>query len=167
MEIHRGQLRAAPIATALHNDIALNLRSVLRGSGDARSAPGWVFVADVDIEFPVEPEEVRAPDVAGYRRERWQPAWRQVVPIPAPPNWLCEVWSPGNSLTDREELMRVYYEAREVETVWTIDPALSTLKVFRREAKGWKRELVVDSFDERLSAAPFPSVSLTLAELME
>jgi len=94
-----------------HNDIAFRLRARFEQARQSAALGGWEFVTDVDIDFQLDPEEVRAPDVAGFRRERWLPAWRRSVPIPEPPTWLCEIWSPSNSQQDREDLLRVYYDA--------------------------------------------------------
>jgi Uma2 family endonuclease len=166
MEIHRGLARLSPSPAPEHNMAAVRLASLLDSAARLGSLTGWVFVADNDIDFQLEPEEVRAPDVAGYRRERWQASWRRAVPIPEPPDWLCEIWSPGNSHDEREELLRVYHEARVIEYVWTIDPALPALKVFRRGPKTWRRELVIDELDKAFEAPPFVGVELVLGVLL-
>ncbi len=167
MEIHRGLARAAPSASPEHNMTAVRLAAQLDGEARTGALAGWVFVMDVDIDFQLPTEEIRAPDVAGYRRERWLPEWRRSVPIPQPPNWLCEVWSPGNSPEDREDLMRVYFDASAVESVWTIDRALPALKVFRRGPTTWRREPVIDDLDVTFEASPFLGVELTLGMLLE
>jgi Uma2 family endonuclease len=167
MEIHHGIARAVPRPMPEHNNTLHELFSALKGGVRSGTLTGWVFVADSDIDFQLDPEEVRAPDVAGYRRERWMPEWRRTVPIPQPPNWLCEIWSPGNSQQDREDLMRVSHDASTVEYVWTIDPALPALKVFRRGPTTWRRELVIDALDVVFEAQPFPGVALTPDALLE
>lgn len=167
MEIHRGSARATPSAMPEHNMAAVRLAAQLDAAARSGTLAGSVFVVDNDIDFQLDPEEVRAPDVAAYRRERWLPEWRRSVPIPEPPNWLCELWSPSNSPQDREDLLRVYYDARTVEYVWTIDAELPALKVFRRGPTTWRRELVIDDLDTVFEAAPFVGVEITLRALFE
>jgi Uma2 family endonuclease len=166
VEIHRGELRSAPTPTANHNLVANRLQFRLSRDFSDRGVEGWHFITATDIDLCIDPEEVRAPDLAGYRLDRWEESWGNEVPIPAPPNWLCEVWSPGNSLDDREALLDAYYAAREIEAVWTIDRAATSLKVFVRGAARWRRTLVVEDVDVAFRAPPFPSVELTLRELL-
>ena len=166
VEIHRGELRATTTPTANHNLVANRLQFRLSREFSDRGVEGWHFVTATDIDLCIEPEEVRAPDIAGYRLERWAESWGDEVPIPAPPNWLCEVWSPGNSLDDREVLLDAYYAASEIEALWTIDRAATSLKVFVRDAARWRRTLVVEDMDVAFRAPPFPTIELTLRELL-
>jgi Uma2 family endonuclease len=132
----------------------------------ADGAVGWGFVTANDIDLCIEPEEVRQPDIAGYRLNRWQPAWYDTSPIPAPPNWACEIWLPGNSLAYREELLEAYFLASSRESVWTIDRETLTLKVFTRGVKRWRRVLVVDDLATTFRAPPFETIELSLGELL-
>lgn len=166
VEIHRGELRDAPTPTANHNLVANCLQFRLSRDFSDRGAEGWHFVTATDIDLCIEPEEVRAPAIAGYRLERWAASWGNEVPIPASPNWVCEVWSPGNSVDDREALLDAYNAASEIEAVWTIDRAATSLKVFVRGAARWRRTTVVEDMDVAFRAPPFPSIELTLRELL-
>ena len=166
LEIHRGAVRAAPSPTPGHNRWARRIANRLDADERDDGAEGWVFVTANDIDLCIEPEEVRQPDIAGFRRSRWQAEWEDTSPIPAPPNWACDIWSTGNSLTDREELLEAYFAASDVEAVWTIDRATATLEVFERGAKRWKRTLLIDDPTTRFRAAPFESIELTLHELL-
>jgi Uma2 family endonuclease len=168
MEIHRGIVREVASPTRMHDRIIFELRTLLRPvTRRTNTDERWVIVSDVDIDFQLDPEEVRAPDLAGYRASRWRDEWDETVPLPQAPDWLCEVWSPGNTQQDREDLMSVYYDSSAVEYVWTIDRALPALKVFRRGPTTWRRELVIDQFDVVFEAEPFPGVELTLDALLE
>ncbi|MFO0562421.1 MAG: Uma2 family endonuclease [Polyangiales bacterium] len=166
LEIHRGVVRAAPSPTPGHNRWARRIANRLDPDESDDGADGWIFVTANDIDLCIDPEEVRQPDIAGYRAARWRAEWDDASPIPAPPNWACEIWSPGNSLTDREELLEAYFAAAEVESVWTIDRASATLKVFVRGASRWKRFLSIDDSATRFRAPPFESIELSLSELL-
>jgi Uma2 family endonuclease len=166
LEIHRGVVRAAPSPTPCHNRWARRIVNRLDPDERADGAAGWVFVTANDIDLCIEPEEVRQPDIAGYRLHRWQPAWDDMSPIPAPPNWACEIWSSGNSLAHREELLEAYFLASAVESVWTIDRKTLTLKVFTRGTKRWRTVLVVDDLATTFRAPPFETIELSLGELL-
>jgi Uma2 family endonuclease len=165
MEIRHGELRAAPTPTAGHQRVAGRVFALLDGASRTGSLADWGFLR-ADIELRHEPEEVRAPDVVGYRVSRWRDEWDDVVPIPEAPDWLCEVWSPSNTMDDREELMRVYFASPAVEYVWTIDRATETLKVFRRGATTWRRARVIEDVGEVFTAEPFAGVTMTLRGLL-
>jgi hypothetical protein len=92
--------------------------------------------------------------------------WGDEVPIAAAPSWLCEAWSPGDSLPDREALLDAYGAASEIEALWTIDRAARSLAVFVRDGARWRRALVVEDMDVTFCAPPFLTVELTLRELL-
>ena len=80
-----------------------------------------------------------------------------------PPDWVCEVLSPGTSRVDRGPKRRVY--AREgVKHLWFIDPIEKTIEVFRLEGQNY---LLIASFEDEAVARlePFEAIELELGAL--
>ncbi|MBI5482655.1 MAG: Uma2 family endonuclease [Deltaproteobacteria bacterium] len=122
---------------------------------------GWVILDEPYIRFG---EDVREPDLAGWRRERWVGIPRR-GPIPVMPDWICEVLSCSTEAEDRTVKMPLYARAK-VGHLWLLDPDPATLEVYRLEAQGW---LLVSSHARPgpVRAEPFDAVELDLTPLWE
>ena len=84
-----------------------------------------------------------------------------------PPDWVCEILSPGTEAIDRGKKMRIY--RREcIGHAWLINPITRTLEVYRldpgHEPARW---LLLDTFEDDaiVSAEPFEAFALALALL--
>ena len=116
---------------------------------------GWVILDEPRIRFV---DEVRVPDLAGWRAERF--AATDTGPLFVIPDWICELLSPGTARTDRMDKLPLY--ARHgVGHVWLLDPLLQTLEVYRLQGASW---VLVRTFgaDDRARAEPFDAVELDL-----
>jgi Uma2 family endonuclease len=102
------------------------------------------------------------PDLAGWRRER-MPALPNVAFVTLPPDWVCEVLSPGSVRIDRVKKLRIYAE-QGIGHAWLVDPDAQTLEVFRLESGGW---LLAQTFEgaAAVRAEPFEAVELELGDL--
>lgn len=80
-----------------------------------------------------------------------------------PPDWVCEVLSPGTAATDRVLKMPIY-AAQGVRNLWVIDPAARLLEVYRIEGGKWLL-LGAHGGADRVRAEPFHEVELDLAHL--
>jgi Uma2 family endonuclease len=80
-----------------------------------------------------------------------------------PPDWICEVLSPGSFRFDRKQKMPIYAE-QGVRNAWLVDPVERTLEVFRLVENRW---LLLATFadDERVRAEPFDAIELELGLL--
>jgi Uma2 family endonuclease len=92
---------------------------------------GWVILDEPELLFG---EEIRCPDLAGWRVERYEEP--EDNPIMLVPDWICEVLSPSTSRTDRVEKMPLY-ASYGVGHLWLIDPLAETLELYRREGSLW------------------------------
>lgn len=99
------------------------------------------------------------PDVAGWRRERWQPAGDEVG-VQVAPDWACEILSPRTERLDRGSKMDAYVRAG-VGFVWLIDPALRMVEAFRAEGGKWVR-LGAWQDDVRARIAPFEAIEVAI-----
>jgi Uma2 family endonuclease len=65
-----------------------------------RSGPGgWFILDEPELHFD-DRETILVPDLAGWRRER-MPAPPQSAGLELPPDWLCEILSPGTAIATR------------------------------------------------------------------
>ncbi len=118
---------------------------------------GWIILDEPRIRFG---EEIRVPDLAGWRKERW-PGFARTGPIVVVPDWICEVLSPGTQGRDRTSKLALYARA-QVSHAWLVDPVERTLEIYRRQENGW---LLAASFKgvQRVRAEPFEAIELDLA----
>jgi branched-chain amino acid transport system ATP-binding protein len=118
-------------------------------------------------------DPVRA-GVASWDRISWCPIWpagggsgcrscRTRPTLRLPPDWVCEVLSPGTARIDRADKMPIYAEYG-VSFLWLIDPALHTLEAFVLRDGHWSLEHVYQENDE-VRAVPFDAVAFSLAGL--
>ena len=160
-EIIHGQLithpRPAPRHTVASSAIGDELVSPFQ---KGRGGPGGWWILD-EPELHLGPH-ILVPDLAGWRRER-MPEMPDTAYFTLPPDWICEVLSPGTARTDRADKMPIY-TAQGVPFLWLIDPALCMLEVFVLREGRWSLEHVYQQDDE-VRAAPFDAISFPLAGL--
>lgn len=133
-EIAAGEVRVLPRPRPRHVRAAsmLGARLVRIYGWDSDDGPGgWVILDEPELRFG---DEIRCPDLAGWRTERYEEP--EDNPITLVPDWICEVLSPSTSRTDRVEKMPLYAE-HGVGHLWLIDPLAETLEVYRREGSLW------------------------------
>ncbi len=107
-------------------------------------------------------EDIMVPDVAGWRRDRLS-VEADVAYSTIPPDWLCEILSPGTERFDRAyKLPR--YAAAGVQYLWLIHPVDRTLEVQRLHEGKW---LILATYldDAMIRAEPFEAISFDLAQL--
>lgn len=66
---------------------------------------GWWFA--VEALVAIAGDEVRRPDVAGWRRERLREMPAE-APVRVVPDWVCEVLSPSSASNDTVEKMTLH-----------------------------------------------------------
>ena len=156
-----GELYASPRSALPHAVVSSVLGADLGGPFQrGRGGPGgWWILFEPEIHLG---EDVVVPDLAGWRRERVPLAPRGAA-MDLPPDWVCEVLSPGTARLDRAEKSRVY--AREgVGWLWFVDPAARVLEAWRLERGRWV-QVAVHAGEARARVEPFDAVELELAAL--
>ena len=155
-EIIDGALVTHPRPTPRHSAAGAALGIEIGGPFQrGRGGPGgWIFL--VEPELHLGPHVV-VPDIAGWRRERFDKAPEKAW-IESAPDWLCEVLSPSTRYFDRGPKRRIYAEAG-VSYLWLLDPVEQVLEGFQLAAGKWLLAGTVGGADEvRLppfEAAPF------------
>jgi len=171
-------VRAAPkhmVAELVHGVLHLQPRPRLRHArsasalgealgppfnwGDDNGPGGWLILDEPELHFG---EHVLVPDLAAWRRERL-PELPDEPYLTLPPDWVCEVLSPGTEAFDRGEKVPIYASVG-VSHVWLVDPAERTLEVLRQTGAHYS---VVGVFhaDTPARAEPFEALELRLSRL--
>ena len=120
---------------------------------------GWFFAIAPELHLG---DDVLVPDLAGWRRERMG-AFPDAPAIDLPPDWVCELLSPGTRRFDLTE-KRALYGARSVGHLWLIDPNEATLEAFALRGGAWVLLGTVGGSDE-VRLPPFEAIGFPLAGL--
>lgn len=166
-EVIDGELSLMPRPKPRHAHATVRLSGRLRGFSDpdGDDPGGWVILVEPELHLGPRPD-ILAPDLAGWRRERFpEGAFDDGAPaaITVAPDWVCEVLSDSTETKDRGKKRRIYRRER-VGHYWLYDPRDGSLEVSRLENGRW---LEVDVFegDEPVRAEPFEAVAIPLAAL--
>jgi Uma2 family endonuclease len=163
-EVVGGVLYTHPRPAMPHTRTASRLGDLLGGPFDrGRDGPGgWVILDEPELHLH---DDIVVPDLGGWRRTRLPRVPMEAAFISLPPDWVCEVLSPGTQAFDRSDKLDVY--AREgVAHAWLIDPLAKMLEVWRLEREKWLR--VATWRDAAVvRAEPLDAVDLELAALWE
>ncbi len=160
-EIIHGQLITHPRPAPKHAVASSAIGDELVGPFQkGRGGPGGWWILD-EPELHLGPH-ILVPDLAGWRRERL-PTMPDTAFFTLPPDWVCEVLSPGTARTDRADKMPIY-AAQGMPFLWLIDPAPRTLEVFVLREGRWSLEHVYQQDDE-VRAVPFEAIAFPLADL--
>ena len=159
-EIIAGELVVSPRPNSPHAHAASDLGVLLGGPFrfGVGGPGGWVFLDEPSIRFG---RDIRVPDLAAWRRERWPGAPRS-GPITIAPDWICEVLSRSTEKEDRI-IKPALYARERVGYLWLLSPEVHTLQVMRLEKEGWLLRGFADS--ERVRAEPFDAIELDLSHL--
>ncbi len=156
-EIVAGEIRLNPRPNPPHVAAQSELGYELTGPfSRGRGGPGgWIFRDGPRVRFGTE---LRVPDLAGWRTERFQEP--RVGPYPIAPDWICEVLSERTAATDRSEKMPLY-AAHGVGHLWLLEPVLQSLEIYRLHHGNW---LLVQAHagGATVRAEPFDAIELEL-----
>jgi Uma2 family endonuclease len=160
-EILDGELVVSPRPASLHARATSRLGIEIGGPFDTgKGGPaGWIILDAPELHLV---GQVMVPDLAGWRRER-MPEMPDVSYFELSPDWVCEVLSPATAKVDRAGKMR-HCAAAQVRNVWLVDPAATTLEIYRLDGPGW-RLLETHAGEAKVRVEPFDAVELDLASL--
>ncbi len=160
-EIIHGQLITHPRPASRHAAASTGVSGqIYNPFHQGRGGPGgWRILFEPELHLG---PHILVPDLAGWRRERL-PVMPDTAFFTLPPDWICEVLSPGTVRMDRADKMPIYAEY-EVSFLWLIDPALHTLEAFVLRDRHWLLERVYQEDDE-VCATPFEAISFPLGVL--
>lgn len=149
----RPRMRHAVAASAMGGELGGPFQRGRGGPG------GWWIVDEPELHLG---EAVLVPDLAGWRRERL-PAMPDVAFMTLPPDWCCEVLSPGTRRLDLTRKREIYGE-HGVGWLWFVDPDARTLEAFALEGGRWVL-LAAKHGNDPIALAPFDAVTFPLDAL--
>lgn len=160
-ELVDGELHTHPRPAPRHANAGSTLGMRIGNPfSQGEGGPGGWWILD-------EPEchlgrDVLVPDLAGWRRNR-MPSLPDTAWFELPPDWICEVLSPGTARLDRVRKLPIYAH-HGVAHAWLIDPDQRTLEAYELSGGRW---LLIGSHaeDEVIRVPPFDAVELPLDKL--
>jgi Uma2 family endonuclease len=162
-EIIDGELYVTPRPSPKHSHVASSLGGELVPPYRfGRGGPGgWIILDEVELNLGEQCHPI-VPDLSGWKAERF-PESIETNWISVPPDWVCEVLSPGTRRLDRVTKMSKYAEFG-VHYVWLVDPSNRTLEVFRLESGRWV-VLGWHTENDKVRAEPFQEIEIDLGEI--
>lgn len=162
-EVLGGEVVALPAPRPRHSKVQGALRRFVGGpfdDDDAHGGPGgwWIFL---EVDVALSQHDIVRPDLSGWRRAHLpRPDQR---PIPARPDWVCEVLSPSSARHDLVTKRRLYAK-HGVPHYWLVDPVARTLAALELRGEQWV-ELGVFSDQDSASIPPFEAIELPVGRL--
>jgi len=125
-------IEMAPVG-GIHGEITLRIGRGLAEHVE-RYGGGKVLVGDVGfvLNFPQDPERVRAPDVAFVSNQRLPGGRLPEGFLKGAPDLAVEVLSPSDNPVDVQQKVRDYLEAG-ARLVWVIAPQAKTVTLYRAD----------------------------------
>lgn len=158
-QIIEGTLHVHPRPASPHARAASTMGIDIGGPFDrGRGGPGgWLILDGPELHLA---RDIVVPDLAGWRRER-MPEMPDAPYFTMPPDWACEILSPGTSKIGRGPKRRIY--AREQVTyLWLVDPSTKTLEAYRMTGDQYLL-IATHEDDDKVRVAPFDAVELELS----
>lgn len=161
-EIINGELRLSPRPAGPHTRAASALGYALGPPFDeGRGGPGgWVILIEPELHLG---DDIVVPDLAGWRRERFDTSWLADNYFTCAPDWICEVLSLRTAVHDRREKLPLY-AAAGVQHAWLVHPIYRSVEVFRLH-EGQLLSIGIHTGDQRVRAEPFDALDLDLSRL--
>jgi Uma2 family endonuclease len=128
-ELKRGELLMMTPAGALHGRVVMALGVLLHVYASQHKL-GQVFAAETGFKIHVDPDTVRAPDIAFVAKERVPPAGVPRGYWELAPDLVVEVVSPNDSAADVQDKIEEWLNAG-VRRVWVVYPDTQTIHIYR------------------------------------
>ncbi|MFT3975097.1 MAG: Uma2 family endonuclease [Amaricoccus sp.] len=159
-ELVDGTLHLHPRPASKHSRASVQLCGRLAPlDGPTRGRVGWFFTFEPELHLG---SDVLVPDLAGWRRERMV-EFPDTPAFDLPPDWVCEILSPGTRRFDLTE-KRALYGRWGVGHLWMLDPAAETLEAFELRESEW---VLIGGFQDadEVRVAPFTEIGFPLSNL--
>ncbi|MFB1489438.1 MULTISPECIES: Uma2 family endonuclease [unclassified Thiocapsa] len=161
VELIGGEIVRRPMARFAHGAAQGNLRVELNPfSRGAVPGGGWWFATEISVAY--EAHECPSHDLAGWRRE-WLPRPPNGI-VDLPPDWVCEIVSPGHERKDTLALPLLLKRHR-VPHYWLIWPEERILSAHALTDGDW-RTIATLKDRGRARIPPFEAIELDLDALL-
>jgi Uma2 family endonuclease len=164
-ELIRGELRERPMTTRsfAHSIVIISVGHKLKTWIERQPEPrGCVVGGEARVRLRADQPTFVGVDVAYVPPDMKPAGSRKAKYVDGPPVLVVEVLSPHDEYEDITDKVAEYLDAG-VPIVWVIDPAFSTVTVYRPDAKPQ-----LFNADQEITAEPhLPGLRFAVAELFE
>jgi Uma2 family endonuclease len=160
VELIGGEIMRRPMARIRHGVAQTNTSAELRPFGRDSGPGGWWFATEVSVAYG--PHECPSHDIAGWRRERLPQLPDGIIELP--PDWVCEIVSPGHERKDTLHLP-LLLERHQVPWYWLIWPEDRVLIAHQLDG-GHYRVIATLKDQPRARIPPFDAIELDLAAML-
>ncbi|WP_367114633.1 Uma2 family endonuclease [Thiohalocapsa sp.] len=133
VELIGGEIVRRPMTRARHAQAQGQVRDDLGCFVGGSGPGGWWILTEISVAY--EPHECPSHDLAGWRRERLPRP--PDGPIELPPDWVCEIVSPGHEKRDTLQIPLLLRRHR-VPYYWIIWPEDRTLVAHSLDGDEWR-----------------------------
>jgi Uma2 family endonuclease len=156
VELIDGEIVKRPLARSDHGLAQTNGVTELRPFGRRGGPGGWWIITEVSVSY--EPHQCPSHDIAGWRKARLPERPSGVIDLP--PDWVCEIVSPGHERKDTLKLFALL-QRHSVPHYWLIWPEDRALIAYTLDGTAYRVERML--FDERTARVPpFEEIELDL-----
>ncbi|MCF7985913.1 MAG: Uma2 family endonuclease [Thiohalocapsa sp.] len=160
VELIGGEIERRPMARFEHGIVQSRASREL-GPMDRKSGPGgWWIATEVSVAY--ESHECPTHDIAGWRRGRLPGPPSGVVELP--PDWVCEIVSPGHERKDTL-VLPLLLQRHQVPYYWLIWPEDRVLIAHALDAGHYRVTATLKDV-AKARVAPFDAIELDLAYIL-
>ncbi len=164
-EIIDGELYVMPRPSPKHCNTSSSLGIIIGyyyKMGMNGGSGKWWILDEPEIHFSDLKEDFLVPDIAGWKKER-MPTLPAETYFSVPPDWICEILSPGTARHDRKKKLPKYAKFG-VSYFWIIDPANRTVEILKLKNSEYV-VLAVYGEDDKMQAEPFTEIIIDLKNI--
>lgn len=160
MELVGGKIIQRPMPRAWHAQAQSQVNRDLGSFTQGGTPGGWWILTEVHVAY--EAHECPCHDLAGWRRERLPELPKGVIDLP--PDWVCEIVSPGHEKKDTLTLSLLLRRHR-VPFYWILWPEDGVLIAQVLEGMEWRVVATLKEGD-RARLPPFEAVEIDPARIL-
>jgi Uma2 family endonuclease len=161
VELIDGEIVRRPMTRVSHSwaqgCLRVELNPFIRTAG---SESGWWIFTEISVAY--ERHQCPSHDLAGWRRERLPQPPDGVIDLP--PDWVCEIVSPGHEKKDTVSVP-LLLKRHHVPYYWIIWPEKRVLEAYLLDEGDWRVIATLKDRD-RARIPPFEAIELDLESLL-
>ena len=162
VELIGGDIVRRPMTRFAHARVQSKTDRTLGPFADETGPGGWWILTEVSVAY--EAHECPSHDLAGWRRERLPNPPDGVIDLP--PDWVCEIVSPGHEKKDTVTIPLLLQRHR-VPWFWLIWPEERTLIAHALEGDGYQPIATLNAVEHRrVRVPPFDAMELDVAAML-